>query len=133
MSPRHPLRIVAAAVVAALVVTLGTGAGLPGVVRALTASSGHVCTCATGGSHAACPVCNPSLSASRSHELAIDGRPCGGGRLAVGEGDSGLVPEFGASPRAPFTKATAWRPEARPPTSVPDEPLTPPPRSSALA
>ncbi len=71
-------------VIAALVLLLGAGSGLSGLVRALGATSAHVCTCASGGSHASCPVCNQALQApSRSRAPVVDGLPCGDRRIGT--------------------------------------------------
>ena len=71
-------------IVAIVVTMLAAGNGLPGIERALGDAAAHVCTCANGGDHASCPVCNPTLLEHRrsSHPVA-DGVPCGSRRLAT--------------------------------------------------
>ena len=100
---------------AALMMALGTGAGLPGWVGALAPEAGHVCTSARGGSHSSCPLCNARLE--RTHK-----RPR---RIAS---DLGVVP----SPLAAFPARFEWPRAPRDVALVPDiasiEPPTPPPR-----
>ena len=63
---------------------LALGNGLPGIAHALGDAAAHVCTCASGGDHAACRVCNPTLTAQRpSRRPAAQGAPCGGRRFAT--------------------------------------------------
>ena len=70
--------------VAVLVTMLAAGNSLPGIAHALGEAAAHVCTCANGGDHASCPVCNPKLTEpSRSEIPTIQGVPCGSGRFAT--------------------------------------------------
>src|SRR5580704_10164856 len=72
-------------VLAILVAMLAAGRGLTGLALALHGPAAHVCSCASGGDHAACPVCNPLLAEHRqSSRPAAQGVPCGDPRLAVG-------------------------------------------------
>jgi hypothetical protein len=117
-------------VVAILVAMLAAGSGLPGLVRVLSNADAHVCTCASGGAHASCPVCNPSLGEhTRSRGPAVDGVPCGEGRVGV------------AAPSQPATLPAPLLGTSSPGTLVPapraewialeegiSEPATPPPR-----
>src|ERR1700733_14152833 len=65
-------------VVAILVAMLGCGNGLSGIVHALNDAASHVCTCANGGDHASCPVCNPVLREHRASSVpALEGAPGG--------------------------------------------------------
>ncbi len=71
-------------VVAILVTMLAAGNGLAGIERALGDAAAHVCTCASGGDHASCPVCNPTLTEHhRSSRPVAEGAPCGTGRIAT--------------------------------------------------
>jgi hypothetical protein len=81
-------------VVAALVAVLALGAGLGGFVHAWGGSAAHVCTCASGGTHATCPVCNPRLHEGlRSSVPAFDGAPCGDPKSALDVAlQSGVLP-----------------------------------------
>lgn len=118
--------------IAILIAMVASGSGLPGLVRALSTTPTHVCTCASGGSHASCPVCNPaSHDGRRSREPAADGAPCGERGVPMV-----AVSEPGA-PTAPFQCAlvVAVRqrivvPERRDVEDRPAEPETPPPRSA---
>jgi hypothetical protein len=76
-------------VIAVLVAMLGAGSGLPGIAHALSNTATHVCTCATGGQHASCPVCNPRLAEHRtSRAPAVEGVPCGDRQVAAAIGSS---------------------------------------------
>ncbi len=116
-------------VVAAVLVSLGCGVGLPGIVSALTTADSHVCTCASGGSHAACPVCNPGAHAHASRHVALDGMPCGEKRVAVGDG---CAPAVGVSApvvmSCPFVRLRAELGVTPAPGDAPAERATPPPR-----
>jgi hypothetical protein len=91
--------------VAAMVMMLGCGRGLPGIVRTLVGTE-HVCTCASGGSHAACPVCNTSLLREpRSHVRTIEGVPCGEKRLLIEVASDPVLP----SALSPMEPAPASR------------------------
>jgi hypothetical protein len=123
-------------VLAILVAMLAAGRGLPGLVEALHGPVAHVCTCATGGDHATCPVCNPSLTApGRPHSQAApaaQGVPCGDPRVAVGvPGEVSTLP----SPLVAVAPASAWarapRAQSPPVEQIRPEPATPPPRSVA--
>jgi hypothetical protein len=71
-------------VAALLIAMLGAGRGLPGLVRTLSGSPAHVCTCASGGSHASCPVCNGDLLAGRpGKHVSVDSAPCGQDRVGI--------------------------------------------------
>src|SRR5579884_1695727 len=80
--------------VALAVAVLACGNGLPGLVGALSESADHVCTCASGGSHASCPVCNRAVLGARPAKRPhADGIPCGDRRAAVGvAGEPGVLP-----------------------------------------
>jgi hypothetical protein len=118
---------------AMLALMLGAGRGLPGLVTALSGATTHVCTCASGGDHASCPVCNASLSEHRrSHRPAARGVPCGDPRVAVGApGEAGTLP----APLQALAAAREW--VAAPRTEKAEvplvflEPSTPPPRRRA--
>jgi hypothetical protein len=116
-------------VVASLVVALGSGSGLPGLVRALAPPVGHVCTCASGGSHGSCPVCNGSHLATPSRLCALRGVPCGEDRLGLGVGcELGVLPGAGEDPRPAFERAgPACQADLAPELAF-VEPATPPPR-----
>jgi hypothetical protein len=95
--------IIVSAIVAVIVTVLGCGRGLPGILHGIVGAR-HECTCASGGTHAACPVCNPSLSRERrSRTPAIDGLPCGEKRLVV---EAAADPLFLATPRP--TQIASW-------------------------
>ncbi|HXX69363.1 MAG TPA: hypothetical protein VEK07_19415 [Polyangiaceae bacterium] len=116
-------------IVAVLVMLLGAGNGLSGLVRAF-APREHVCTCASGGSHASCPVCNPSLGRKTSSRLStVDGVPCGEPRGAVQvAGDPALAARPPLVAPCPFAPAFAQSAFCRDLDDVPLEPTTPPPR-----
>jgi len=116
--------------VAALVAVLAAGAGLGGFVRAMTGPSEHVCTCATGGTHATCPVCNPKLHEERRSTVpALDGAPCGDQLGAVQAAvDPGVLPAPWLGP-APAVETTRVPEAARAAPDAPAlTPATPPPR-----
>ena len=120
-------------VIAILVVMLAAGRGLPGIVSALHAEPSHVCTCASGGDHASCPVCNKTLDEKRpSTHVEARGVPCGNGRvLAIADGEVVTLPAPVAIVARRLERLPA--PSARP-VSIPQvvrEPATPPPRSAA--
>jgi hypothetical protein len=118
---------------AILALMLGAGRGLPGLVTALSGTATHVCTCASGGDHASCPVCNAKLSEHRrSHRPAAEGVPCGDPRVAVGTpGESSTLP----APLLAIAPARVWVAAPRAEKSEIElvflEPSTPPPRRSA--
>jgi hypothetical protein len=129
------LHLVAVAVAAILVAMLAMGRGLPGIVRALQAERSHVCTCATGGDHASCPVCNGTIASGehrRSSSAEAKGVPCGEGRFAVTAcGEPGTLPSAIGVVLGRVERVDAPR---TPGIAVPDvllEPATPPPRSAA--
>ncbi len=116
---------------AVVVAMLVAGPGLPGIVASLGPGTSHVCTCASGGSHAACPICNGSLASRRSHRVEARGVPCGERRLAGDTVEAGIV----AAPVARLQSAAVMRLPAAlfelPPfEDVPFDPSTPPPRVS---
>jgi hypothetical protein len=117
-------------VLAILVATLATGRGMPGLVQALIGPPAHVCSCAAGGDHAACPVCNPHLQEEqRSPVPAVQGLPCGDPRVAIGApGEASTL----TVPLLAFVPAGAWTPAPRPEPILVEqmipEPATPPPR-----
>jgi hypothetical protein len=119
-------------VVAILVAMLALGKGLPGIVSTVHDAHSHVCTCASGGDHASCPVCNRTLVEHRSSRPAAQGTPCGKGH--VGDAASGEVVILPA-PAAPVARplerleAPAARTVAIRQVSL--EPSTPPPRSAS--
>jgi hypothetical protein len=122
--------VIALAAVAAI---LAAGRGLPGLTLALQGSAAHVCTCASGGDHATCPVCNGSLrEPSRSREPAAHPVPCGDPRVAIGSpADVSTL----SSPLAALARPDAWvavpRRERSDVKQVFAEPSTPPPRVAA--
>jgi hypothetical protein len=114
-------------------VSLGCGVGLPGIVSALAPADSHVCTCASGGSHATCPVCNPGAHAHASHRVALDGVPCGEKRIAVGDGCGPVV--AASAPivmSCPFARLRAEFGVTPAPADAPAERSTPPPRTRAV-
>jgi len=125
----HALALAAGIVVA---VILGGGNGLPGIVWALSGAGEHVCTCASGGSHASCPVCNHALQErSRSHLPAVDGLPCGDRRIAAGPmGEEATIPQalVRLVPAVSGVAAASADPIGPPDRDL--EPVTPPPRSA---
>jgi hypothetical protein len=119
--------------VAVVVAVLACGSGLPGLLLALGDASAHVCTCASGSSHASCPVCNKTLvDEERSPGPRVDGAPCGDQRVATGVAcDPGVLPAafVGASPIRAYLRAprAGYAPEEQRYL----EPATPPPRSAS--
>jgi hypothetical protein len=119
-------------VLAILVAMLAAGQGLPGLVLTLHGPATHVCTCASGGDHQSCPVCNPSLTEHRrSSAPAARPIPCGDSRVAVGAlGDVSTLP----APLLGVRAAAAWVPAPRAQWLVVEqvivEPTTPPPRAA---
>lgn len=120
-------------VIVALVATLAAGSGLSGLVKALGAS-GHVCMCMSGGSHAACPVCNPHLaSADRATGPSVDGLPCGDKRVTLDvASEPALVPAGAVVLAVPYVRGAAPGFESGIPPRLWREPPTPPPRSARL-
>jgi hypothetical protein len=120
-------------VIAILVVMLAAGRGLPGIVSALHAEPSHVCTCASGGDHASCPVCNRTLTEHRrSSRPEASGIPCGTGRLAVtASGDVGTLPGAVGCAVRPVERVAALRAPDLAIGEVLLEPATPPPRLAA--
>jgi hypothetical protein len=125
-----PLRL--RVVLAILIAMVAAGKGLPGIVEALRGVPAHVCTCASGGDHATCPVCNAPLTEDRqSLAPAARGVPCGDPRVAVGvSGEASTLPApfLGLAPGAVWIRAP--RPERVVIEPVITEPATPPPRTS---
>ncbi len=122
-----------AVVVAALVMMLGCGNGLPGIVRTLAGVGvDHVCTCVSGGSHASCPVCNPALRREgRSRAPALEGVPCGEGRLAMEVAvDPAVIPESRVAKPASPTGVDSPPAVSVAPDDAFIEPWTPPPQSA---
>lgn len=129
-SPMRTTRAVTAVslLVAVLAVMLSCGNGLPGIVRTVMGTE-HVCTCARGGSHASCPVCNPSLHEGRSRTPALEGVPCGDGRLATAVGaDPAVIPVPCAVVAASVSGIEVPQPVAGAPPKEFVQPSTPPPR-----
>jgi hypothetical protein len=120
-------------VIALLVAMLAAGRGLPGLVQAARGAETHVCTCAAGGDHASCPVCNHALlEQRRSTAPAAQGVPCGPrGVMADAEGDIGTLPPVVASLAPPFARLAAPLAILPAEREVPLEPATPPPRRAA--
>jgi hypothetical protein len=121
-------------VLAVLVLSLGGGSGTPGLVRALAAADSHVCTCASGGSHAACPVCNPmTFEKAHSRHSSVNGTPCGETRTSLwGASEPGVVPAASRIVEAPSVRLRSVRALAPRPDTVVLRPATPPPRFSAV-
>jgi hypothetical protein len=117
-------------VVAALIAALAAGAGLPGLARAF-AGDGHVCTCASGASHARCPVCNPALGRhARCARLRVEGVPCGERTMTAGIGvEPGLAPPILVDIMSPRSRSAASPVVRSAPEDVERQPATPPPRS----
>jgi hypothetical protein len=119
-------------VIAALVAVLAAGSGLGGWVSALSGPPAHVCTCTTGGSHARCPVCNPSLGRhSRSLLPFVDGTPCGERSFALG---AGLEPALASPPRVetapPPSELASWPSTSWAYEDISCRPPIPPPRGA---
>ena len=114
---------------AALVIALGSGLGLPGLVRAFAPAESHVCTCASGGTHSACPVCNPSSHERRAPRSAIEGLPCGERTSALAVVvEPAITPVAIPAADVPFECARARRDVLPRPHTVFLERATPPPR-----
>jgi hypothetical protein len=114
-------------IVAILIAMLTGGSGLAGLVRVLGPAHAHVCTCASGGSHAACPVCNPSLAESP----AVDGVPCGGQRSAcVVASDPVTLRVTPTVVEPPAVRQSVASTPRRQLEDVSLEPKIPPPRAS---
>jgi hypothetical protein len=126
------LHIIVLAAVAVVALGLAAGGGLPGLVLALAGPATHVCTCASGGDHGTCPVCNPSLGEHRrSSAPAAKGVPCGDPRVAIGApGELSTLPSplLGIAPAGVWLRAP--RMQRTDVDQVIAEPATPPPRSS---
>jgi hypothetical protein len=121
-------------VVVLLVAMLAAGRGLPGLVQAVRGADTHACTCATGGDHASCPVCNPTLREhARSKVPAAQGVPCGAdlGMVAIAGGEASTLPAPVAILARPFVRSPAPRLESPAERDVVLEPATPPPRRAA--
>lgn len=120
-------------VVVVLVAMLATGRGLPGFVQAARADQTHVCTCATGGDHASCPVCNPALAEQPySSAPAVRGVPCGGSNvvdLAAGEASTLPRPIFALA--RPFVRLAVPHLVSPAERDILIEPAIPPPRRAA--
>jgi hypothetical protein len=135
MRSRAPLALFRL-IVACVGVVLACGSGLPGLVRALSGFSSHVCTCAMGGSHASCPVCShalanegPASGDNAAGDPQADGAPCGDKRVAVGAAvEPGVLPAALVSVAPAGEPLPAPRAEPLPPPSPVFEPATPPPR-----
>jgi hypothetical protein len=116
--------------ITALILMLAAGNGLSGIVRVLAATDGHVCTCASGGSHASCPVCSHALGTpSRSRLPIVDGRPCGDrhpGTMAACAPVTLPAPSITMAPRIARLNMPAIEQVDGPDRSL--EPATPPPR-----
>jgi hypothetical protein len=127
---RSPLLRLALVIIALM---LAAGSGLGGLVSAF-APVVHVCTCSSGGSHSACPVCNPRLSTHpRSPEPAVEGRPCGDGRYAVAAvGEPGILPMLRVELVPPFVRAAPPCDEDIRTDERTIEPSTPPPRIALI-
>jgi hypothetical protein len=118
-------------VVVALIAALGSGVGLPGWVAALSLEDNHVCTCASGGGHSSCPVCNPPLGEGhgRSRYVEVRGTPCGEKRVAFsGASEPGVLPAACGALLFGFDRAGPVRDAISTPRMQWVEPPTPPPR-----
>jgi hypothetical protein len=121
-------------VVVLLVAMLAAGRGLQGLVHVLRGAETHVCTCATGGDHASCPVCNRALREEpRSTMPAAQGVPCGRdiGMVAVAGAEASTLPAPVAALARPFVRSPAPGLESAAERDVVLEPATPPPRRAA--
>jgi hypothetical protein len=119
-------------VVAILVAMLAAGNSLPGIAHALGDAAAHVCTCASGGDHAACPVCNPKLTEPRRAEHpTVDGVPCGSRRFATaGASEVTTLPSPLVAAAARVVRLDAPRAQRLVPEQALLEPMTPPPRDA---
>jgi hypothetical protein len=133
-----PLRMRALAahlqvVVAVLVAMLAMGRGLPGIVAAVVDAPSHVCTCAAGGDHASCPVCNQTLSEKAPpRHVEARGAPCGKGQVGdLATGEMGTLPACVTLSLAPLARVAVVRARSAFVERVPLEPATPPPRLGA--
>jgi hypothetical protein len=120
-------------VAAVLVAMLAMGRGLPGIVSAVVDSPSHVCTCASGGDHASCPVCNRSLleqPASASSHVEAKGVPCGRahGVGAMADGEVVILPAAAAVVRPLLASGEAIPSRYVSILQLSLEPATPPPR-----
>ncbi len=115
-------------VLAALVLALGSGVGLPGIVRAMAPAQQHVCTCANGGNHDSCPVCNGTENV-RSRHARVSGVPCGERLITFGgAAEPAVVQAPGCVFAAPFERVDSAHDIMRAPDTVFAKPTTPPPR-----
>jgi|SRR5580698_8096985 hypothetical protein len=126
------LHAVAAAAWLVVALMLAGGNGLPGLVWALSGADTHVCTCASGGSHASCPVCSHALRApSHSRAPSVDGLPCGDRRVASAvSGELATLPPSFVDLVPVLQGVAAIRVDRAEPPDHPLEPATPPPRSA---
>jgi hypothetical protein len=117
-------------VIALLVAMLTCGSGLSGIVHALNEVASHVCTCASGGDHASCPVCNPVLREHRASSVpALKRAPCGAQGVAVASaGDAGTLPAAPVEMASPFVWLAAPSFQRLILQDVILESTTPPPR-----
>jgi len=132
MSSLRRLARSARVLVAMLVVLAPLGLGpATGAIARVLGSVDHTCTCASGGTHASCPVCNPSLRGEgRSRVPALQGTPCGEGRLAVPTTPlpPGVLPGELALEAPALEESLPSPPIARLRPADRDGPPTPPPR-----
>jgi hypothetical protein len=117
-------------VIAILVAMLGGGSGLSGIVHALDEAASHVCTCANGGDHASCPVCNPVLREHRASSVpALEKVPCGPRGIAIASaGEASTLPPAPVGITSPFVWLAAPSPQRLIIQEVILESATPPPR-----
>jgi hypothetical protein len=117
-------------VVAMVVAMPAAGRGLPGLVEAIRGPATHVCTCASGGDHASCPVCNGALTERRPSPHAVaEGVPCGDSRTALSApGDVGTLPAVPGDVAPASVWGRASSPQGITVDDVIPEPTTPPPR-----
>lgn len=119
-------------VVAILVAMLAVGNSLPGIAHAFGEAAAHVCTCASGGDHASCPVCNPKLTEPRrSEHPTAEGVPCGSRRFATaGASEVTTLPSPLVGATARVVRLAAPRAQSLVLEQAILEPKTPPPRSA---